>query len=390
MPYSDTMNNITNTKDSAMSDQDNLENLIYNSDQESDNTTERKSSASPGSASQQYSGPSMNVDEVDSGRALQHILFQYTTRIRQLKNGISSSNRENDHMVDEYIMQNLELVNLNKNLEYKVKERTRELEVANVKLEVMNTNLIDANARLGEQTLQLEQLNEAKEALMHMVVHDLKNPLTAILGTLTLFSRNSFTLPQNIHEMLLGAHANGIKLLSMIEEILMISRMKTKEFNLKLERTNLIQTVFTSVDMMKKTSMHKKLNFVFQPSQQELPLTMDVQLIERVINNLLNNAIKYAPKDSEILVEVTSSEERVMVGVTNWGDPIPKEHHTKIFALFTRVKKEDTQLSGTGIGLAFCKLAVEAHHGTLGIVSPVPPKDNGVCFQFSLPQKPSK
>jgi len=368
-----------------MQEQENLENMIFDTSLTCDSDAFNKFDPAHDYLSTKSFSEPVNVDEIDSGRALQKILIQYTSRIRQLKDGLTSSHKENDHVVDEYLMQNLELINLNKSLEYKVKERTRELEVANVKLEVTNQNLKNANQLLEDQAHQLKELNEAKEALMHMIVHDMKNPLTAILGTLTLFNKNSFNLNPDIHELLLSAHRHGIKLLSMIEEILMISRMKTKEFKLKPERANLIDTLLYSIDLMKKTVVLKNLKFHFEPEWQTLTVQMDVQIIERVINNLLNNAIKYAPQNSEILLEVEPKSDSVTVSITNWGEPIPEEYHQKIFELFSRVKKEDTQFSGTGLGLAFSKLAIEAHSGTLEVISPVPPMEIGACFRFSLP-----
>ncbi|MCD4813424.1 hypothetical protein K8S19_07015 [bacterium] len=328
---------------------------------------------------------SVNLKEIDSGQALQTLLLHYTARIRQLKEGLSFSQKENDHMVDESLMQNLELINLNKNLEYKVKERTRELGITNVKLEVTNQNLETANRLLEEQAQQLKELDETKEALMHMVVHDMKNPLTAILGTLTLFKKNDYTLPQDIHCLLKNSHGHGIKLLSMIEEFLMISRMKTKEFKLKSEQVNLIKVIHTSIDMMKQTVTQKNLRFDFQPPEPTLDLQIDIQIIERVINNLLNNAIKYSSKNQAITLSVERLATSVQIAVTNRGPVIPRQYHLKIFELFSRVNKDDKQYSGTGLGLAFSKLAIKAHGGTLEVISPAPPQDDGACFCFTLP-----
>lgn len=313
----------------------------------------------------------LNVDGIDSGKALLELQKKYTARINQLKSEISLYRKEADHVVDENLYQNLELITLNKNLEIKVKERTYELEKANEKL---------------------RDLNQVKESLMHMIVHDMKNPLTAMLGTLILFTRNNFGVKEEMHQLLVDSHAHGIKLLSMIDQILMISRMQTNEFKLKHEYKDIIPLICESIDMMSKTTGDnvKNLTFTFLPQEEPLQVYMDGQTIERVMNNLLNNAIKYAPKNSEIHVSLMQTEASAVITITNWGDPIPEHYQDRIFELFCRVKKEDTQFSGTGLGLTFCKLAVEAHGGTIFVTSPVAPKDHGARFTFSIPLDPVK
>jgi len=307
-----------------------------------------------------------NVDEIDSGLALKDLFYKYVTRIKHLKAEISVYKKETDNIVDENLIQNLELITLNTNLELKVKERTRELELANEKL---------------------RDLGQAKESLMHMIVHDMKNPLTAILGTLILFTRNDFGVASEMHQLLIDSHSHGIKLLSMIEQILMISRMQTNEFELKPSNSDIISLIYGSIDLMTKTlaGNPKQLSFSFSPPQDSLMVTMDTQIIDRVLNNLLNNAIKYAPRNSEIHVALMITQASAVVSVTNWGDPIPENYQKKVFELFCRVKKEESQFSGTGLGLTFCKLAVEGHGGTIYVTSPIPPKEHGARFTFSLP-----
>jgi len=326
-----------------------------------------------------HATPAVNpIEDLDSGRAFQALIDQYTARIRQLKAEIAGYKKENDQVVEVNLLQNLELITMNQSLEKKVADRTRELELSYARLAL-------ANERLQQQTRQLQELAEAKDALTHMIVHDMKNPLTAILGTLRLFKRNTFNLEPQYHELLLSANAHGIKLLGMIEEMLIVSRMQSKEFQLKPEPTDLAALVRQSVDLMRQTTQGvKPLQFRLEADAAPCVLPLDSQLIERVVNNLLNNSIKYAPPESEILIRIQNVPGETAVSVTNWGEPIPEKFQRKIFEMFCRVKSDDTQLSGTGLGLTFCKLAVEAHGGRIGVVSPVPPEKRGACFQFFL------
>lgn len=320
------------------------------------------------------------IDDLDSGRAFREIADKYVARINQLKLQLAAYEKKNDAVVEENLLNNLELILANQNLEQKVKARTQDLEM-------VNARLVLSNQQLDEQTRKLKKLDEAKEALTHMIVHDMKNPLTAVLGTLKLFKSNQFNLPENLHEMLLGADRQGSKLLNMIEQLLMISRMQNREFTLKIQKTDLARLANECAKTMERTVSGKTLKISVQVPPDPFLLNLDPEIIERVINNLLNNAIKYAPGGSEIRLAAGLQDQEACVSVTNWGEPIPKAHQQKVFDMFSRVREKDLQFSGTGLGLAFCKLAVEAHHGYFQVVSPVPPHKHGVCFSFFLPIK---
>jgi two-component system, sensor histidine kinase and response regulator len=301
-------------------------------------------------------------------------LLRAEARIRQLRAELASRREENEAIIAENLRQNEALRAYSEDLGSMVKLRTWELEVSKHRLEL--------------QAQQLRDLGETKEALMHMLVHDMKNPLTAVIGTLALFKKHSFDLKADMQGLLLDAHGQAIKLLSMIEEILIISRMRSKEFQIQTGPVSLPGLVAQSVGLMEKTLGDRRLALRCDGTCEMIRVLADGPIIERVLNNLLNNAIKYAPAGSEILIAGKRSGESAEVSVTNWGDPIPEAYHEKMFDLFVRVKAETAQFSGTGLGLTFCKLAVEAHGGAIWVESPVPPESRGARFVFTLPLAP--
>jgi two-component system, sensor histidine kinase and response regulator len=299
------------------------------------------------------------------------LVKKHEARQRQLHGEILSRREENEVMVAENLRQNEALRELNAELDGKVQARTCEL--------------LASKEALQAQNQKMAELGQAKEALMHMVVHDMKNPLTAVMGTLGLCRGNRVQVAPEIKELLVGAHVQSVKLLCMVDEILTISRMQSKEFEVHPEPMDMVSLVQQSMSMMSLTTGGKKVTFRFEPTLSELWVSGDYPTIERTLNNLLNNAIKYAPADSEILLEVTPQGDRARLGVTNWGDPIPPESQDKIFDQFYRVKADVAKYAGTGLGLTFCRLAIQAHGGTIGVESPVPPHANGACFFFTLP-----
>lgn len=312
--------------------------------------------------------------------ALIKTIKKQTLRIHHIKQEIESRQEENDKAISKNLEQNEELITLNQQLkkfnlelEEKVQARTQALEASKHDLE--------------QQAQELQSLSSMKESLTHMIVHDMKNPLTVILATLRLFEKTNHGVPEEIYELLVDSYQQSKKLFSMMEEMLFISRMQTQEFQIKKERTDLVNLIQVIVDNMSKTVGQKKLALGVNIQAEELTLSIDANIIERVLNNLLNNSIKYAPNDSTITVAAAREGEQVVISVTNFGDPIPEAFHAKIFELFTRVNKKDKQLSGTGLGLAFCKMAVEAHGGKIWVTSPVAGEQVGTTFSFSLPDQ---
>jgi two-component system, sensor histidine kinase and response regulator len=192
-------------------------------------------------------------------------------------------------------------------------------------------------------------------------------------------------LQSGIIETIQRANQQAIKLLRMMEEMLFIQRMQSNEFQIRPSLTDLTQLIDQAVLIMSKTILNQSVSIHYQPAMGNVMVMLDRDIIERVLNNLLNNAIKYALPDTRIEVELETSEKDVTVHVSNSGDPIPEAYHDKIFELFSRVNLEDKTLSGTGIGLSFCRLAIHAHHGSIWVTSPIPPHNHGARFSFRLP-----
>ncbi len=306
-----------------------------------------------------------------AGPEMQAVIHKYKSRVRQLRKEIEARKEENAQIINENLQQNEELRSINLVLDKKIQDRTADLEASKLQLEAQN------------QTLQ--EVNETKEAMMHMIVHDMKNPLTSVMGALILVQKIKSNLPPEMVGLLKDAHVQSIKLRTMMDDILTISKMKSNEFQVELMDVDLISLVQQSVLLMNTVKGEKNVTIEFLSPLQELVVTMDFQMVERVINNIINNAIKYAPAGSVIKLNVSRQETHALVTISDMGEGIPPSHHEKIFEMFTRVKPQDKKISGTGLGLAFCKLAIEAHHGKIWVKSPVEGQTCGTTFHFTLP-----
>lgn len=303
--------------------------------------------------------------------SVEHLLKKFGARIRQLRSEIQSRQEENDRIIAENLRQNEELRQINQRLDELVKERTRELEASKEQLE--------------EQNRELKELGDSKEAMMHMIVHDLKNPLTAVMGALALSQNARFELDATLRGLLKDANIQAIRLRAMIDDILTISQMRSRQYRPETTPTELGSLLQQSLLLMNATKVGRPLNLLMKPPAGEIVAAIDFQMIERVINNLINNAMKYAPAGSDIVLSVAAEREWARVSVTNQGEAIPAGWHDRIFELFSRAKPQDRSVQGTGLGLAFCKLAVEAHGGEIQVESPLPGQDHGASFTFTLP-----
>lgn len=244
-------------------------------------------------------------------------------------------------------------------LEEAIRDRTKKLHQA-------NKNLAKTNA-------QLRELDRFKESLVGMIVHDLKNPLNTIIAQTT-----------SLKERPEGSRIRqaGQRMLNLVMNILDVQRLEHTEF--QLVRTvssvkGLLEQAFDQVQLL-ADSKHLEVRI---EAQQGLAVHADRQLTERVLVNLLTNAIKYSPLNAQVHIRVRPLGEEARFEVIDKGTGIPKEDQETIFEQFSQNAPRHLGVAGaTGIGLTFCKLVVEAHGGQIGVVSEV---GKGSTFWFVLP-----
>lgn len=229
---------------------------------------------------------------------------------------------------------------------------------------------------------RLRELEELRDNLTNMIVHDMRSPLTGMLGYLELLGMTALEkLDEREQKSLQGATQAGFSLSEMISSLLDVSRLESGEMPLNLDACDLRSLVSEALNLL--GSLVDRTNVVYEPPQKEILANCDAELIRRVISNLAGNSIKYTPNDGEVRITVEGGDSRVLVSVADTGPGIPPDFHERIFEKFGQAEagKERKKYS-TGLGLTFCKLAVEAHGGQIGIESEV---GKGSTFWFELP-----
>jgi signal transduction histidine kinase len=242
----------------------------------------------------------------------------------------------------------------------------------------------------------LRQLEQDKEQLMQMVVHDLKNPLTALIGFLEILRMDHLTTEQTL--LLEGALRSGKNLSGLISDLLDVSQ--AEEGQLELDRVGFAPRELLTdcaAEMSAWLAQDGKTIHIEAPS--DLPtLNADVRLIRRVILNLLSNAIKHTPPGTHITMRactewgsliserassIAETQNVIVFEIADTGPGIPREHLEYIFQKFGRVTGErNSRQESTGLGLTFCRLAVEAHSGAISVSSIV---GQGATFRIRLP-----
>jgi len=236
---------------------------------------------------------------------------------------------------------------------------------------------------LKENYEQLRRLEELRDNLVHMVVHDLRSPLTGISGFLDLaLALEKETLTEDGLDYLQAAKRSTTTVIDMVSAVLDVNKMEAGEMKLHLAECDLVRM---AVDLMSgMQSLKEGREMVLDAPPAPVTVVADGDLILRVIQNLLGNALKFTPSDGWVRLGIEPDDNRVCLTVRDNGPGIPAEYRERIFEKFGQVEAcANGQKHSTGLGLTFCKLAVEAHGGSIGVESEI---GKGSTFWFMLPK----
>ncbi len=241
-----------------------------------------------------------------------------------------------------------------------------------------------ATDALEESYRKLRELEKVRDDLMKMIVHDLKTPLTAVVATLEMVADGEFgpvTLEQK--RALGDAETKSEELLALIGDLLEVA--KVEETGLILEREPLAPGAFIAELVHEWHVRFTQEEAIVTTSVSDDAPTFegDKPLLKRVFSNLVQNALTHSGRSIELRLTVRGAEDGVLFGVHDNGPGIPEEFQELIFQKFGRVKTAHVpRVRSSGLGLAFCKLVVEAHGGRIWVKSAA---GEGSAFYVQLP-----
>lgn len=238
------------------------------------------------------------------------------------------------------------------------------------------------NRLLQDNYDQLKALETLRDNLTHLIVHDMRSPLMAITLSLELYTLQSTgkLTAAAIRPIEMATQAAN-QLIAMVNSLLDVCRMESGNMPLHSEACDLTGLTRDVIQSLQNLKPDCRLELT-QPDPAMIPC--DRELIRRVITNIGSNAMKFVPADGFIQFNIRNTDAGVKVQITDNGPGIPPEYHTRIFEKFGQVEAHrQLKVYSTGLGLTFCKLAVEAHGGTIGLESEV---GKGSTFWFTLPR----
>jgi len=244
-------------------------------------------------------------------------------------------------------------------------EKNKVIEKQNEEIRLQSDGLQSANKKLTN-------LLEFKERMTGMIVHDLKNPLNNIL--------NSHVIPDNeIREQLIMQ--SGYDMLNLVENILDIYKLQGTEMKIRKEPVNIYEILQSDLVEVALYITEKKLTMKLPPDDMH-EIMADKKLLKRIFSNLLSNAVKYSPEHGIIFIGFEINGKDVRISIQNQGPAIPKDKQDYIFENFGQYEPRSMgKSSSSGLGLSFCKMAVSAHQGKIGVIS----EGQGAEFWFVLP-----
>lgn len=228
-----------------------------------------------------------------------------------------------------------------------------------------------------------KRIENMKKDFVNLISHDLRTPLTSLQAFLEMLSMGMYdeTLP----EMRTKARYSEVdigRLISMINSLLELEKMEAGHIEIVTAETDVddvVSRALSSVDALAEIS---KITLVKRSC--DCLINADDHALVRILVNLISNAIKFSPAGQSVVVEAIEMNDRVQFKVTDSGRGISTEHIDKVFDRFKQVELADARVKGgSGLGLAVCKALVEAHGGTIEVISE---EGKGSTFQFFIPK----
>ncbi|MCP9292824.1 hybrid sensor histidine kinase/response regulator [Gracilimonas sediminicola] len=236
---------------------------------------------------------------------------------------------------------------------------------------------------LREREIELSRLNQKKDDLVRTVSHDIKNPLTGIIGLVKLMRDSDKITAEEQTQMLSVIEESGTNLLNLVREVLDRESKKIEPEELEYSTVSITELFERVVSMNKAKSVVKNVKLDYSVSPAGIKLEADQTKIEIAVNNLVSNALKFTPSGGEVAVHAIQNNGSLEIRVQDTGIGIPVKLQEDLFTNPNQPSRNGTNGEvGTGLGLDIVQLYVELHEGKIWVESEL---DKGTTFFISLP-----
>ena len=232
--------------------------------------------------------------------------------------------------------------------------------------------------------MESERHNEkSKNEMITNIAHDLRTPLTSILGYLDLINKRDLS-EETKKEYLKIVYEKSKKLQDLIESLFSFTKTNSSKLVLKIEKIDIIKLLCQLMEEFYPNFENKGITCSVNTSEDSCVIDGDGTLLARLFDNLINNAIKYGADGKRIDIKISVEKKIVKIAVINYGKVIPANELPLIFGKFYRVDQaRNSNTGGTGLGLAIAKNITELHHGIIDVSSDL----SGTIFSVTLPKE---
>ena len=236
----------------------------------------------------------------------------------------------------------------------------------------------------NSMTNNLRHAEKTKTAFIADATHELRTPLTVIKGTVETLEEGALEDKPGSEKLLRSMSRETNRLIRLVNDLLILTRTDSGAFSLNSAEFNLEELVLERCKSFQPLARHKGVTFQVSRDQSSNGITFgDQARTAQVVDNLLDNALRYAPQDSEISIVFRRENDQIQCSITDQGPGVPADQLELIFERFYRVEKSrDRESGGAGLGLAIARSLIEAQGGSIKAISS---RGSGATFTFSLP-----
>lgn len=279
-------------------------------------------------------------------------------------------------------------------------EQCREMTISSAESNVRSINLHCSPFRnragqiLGTTTVlhditAQKEMDRLKSEFVSMVSHEIRSPMNSLLAQIKIILDGlAGEVTEKQRQILERASGKINNLVEMVSELLDLARIEAGMVGRELQDVRIVELVDEQVSFHRAAAAEKDIAITTLLAEDLPPIAADKQGLDEVLTNLLTNAVKYSPENTEIEVSAGVEGDQLVIRVSDRGYGIPEEDLAEIFTRFHRVKDKNTrEIHGTGLGLAIVKSIVDAHGGTISVESKL---EEGTTFAVFLPLKPTE
>ena len=245
-----------------------------------------------------------------------------------------------------------------------VKENERERNREKLKEELSSLS----KESIIERYMDLYENKVAQEDFILNISHDLRSPLSVILGILQCY-KNEYDEPK-LKEHMDTIKRNCYKILKLINNIIDSTKLQQKHFKINRQNIDIINLIEWNISAIDKYAKMKNISLVFDTNVEECVISVDISSFDRIIMNLISNAIKFSHENSYVFINTWKEKDFITISVRDEGMGIPENEQKLIFNRFIQsTKNNKNEYSGSGIGLDLVSNLVKAHGGTIELTS---------------------